>query len=78
VAAGPDEAFADFHQPRTPIVPQIEAWAKKHRHHVGRRLEGTCGRQQIGASGDLSPEARLSLQHNDLRQLTTQTARNYD
>jgi hypothetical protein len=45
---GPDEAFADFHQPGTPIVPQIETWAKKPRHHVGRRMEGTWRREQIG------------------------------
>ena len=27
---GPDEAFADVHRAGTPIVPQIEAWAKAH------------------------------------------------
>lgn len=26
---GPDELFVDFHQPGWPVVPQIEAWAKK-------------------------------------------------
>lgn len=27
---GPEEVFADFYRPGKPIVPQIEAWAKKH------------------------------------------------
>ena len=28
---GPEEEFSEFHRPGTPIVPQVEAYAEKHR-----------------------------------------------